>query len=288
VNFRFPEIFGVVLMAVLLCSFALPRSVSGRVENTFQFLFAPVAGPIQWMTSNAATPTRPDVPILTNITDETTRLKEEKLAALVEMEYLRGQIETLRFRAQEAERVGEALRDIVVPVKVLQPDGNGRDVLRLGGASTPLVIEKGCPVIFEAGVVGKIQEVGLGKQSSVRLITDKGFKTLARFGRPAQGSVKLEMLALGETIVEGHGNGEMRIDSLPLSDVQKAGLQVHDLVLLSDLKSIDWPIEVHGYRLGAVSYVGERTDAAGVAEIRVRPERDLTKLKDVWILGKKG
>ena len=34
-NLRFPEVFSLVLLVAFLCSFALPRTMSGRIENTF-------------------------------------------------------------------------------------------------------------------------------------------------------------------------------------------------------------------------------------------------------------
>lgn len=287
-NLRFPEIFGILLFSATACSFGLPRGPSQWVENTFQFVYAPVTGPIQWMTNSSTPPTPKDVPIVTQIGDEVARLRHEKLELQVELERYRGQLETLRFRASQSEKIGEAIRDRVVAVKVIGVDGSGRDLLRLSGASTTLTIGEGAPVIIEGALIGRISGVGSGNQSTARLLTDKGSKILVRFGRykSTDQAARLEVLPLEETIVEGIGKGEMRIDSLRTPDVKRAGLQVNDLVLLSDTKTQEWPIEVHGYRIGVISYIGERTDTPGVAEVRIRPDVDVLKLRDVWIIGR--
>jgi cell shape-determining protein MreC len=290
VNFRFPEVFGVVLFVVLLCSFALPRSVSGRIENTFQFVFAPVAGPIQWVTAGKDGPTPRDVPLLPEVSDEVARLRQEKVALMAYIDTLRGQLQTLSQRQSEAEVVGEKLRDLVTPVKVISVDAAaGREVLRLSG-STAATIAKDQPVITDAGLVGKVQEVGVGRQSSVRLITDRGFKLRATFCRYANndaGGVEQLDLPLPATIAEGVGNGSLRVDGLRWADVQRADLKVGDTVLLGDRTTEEWQIEVHGYRIGLVSKVGEKIDAPGVAEIWVKPAVNLLALKDVMVVTKK-
>jgi hypothetical protein len=289
-NLRFPEVFGLVLFFVLLSSFALPRSLSGRIENTFQFVFAPIAGPIQWVTAGKDSQTPRDVPLLPQVSDEVARLRQEKVALMAYVDTLRGQLATLSRRQDAAEVVGEKLRDHVTPMKVISVDAAaGREVLRLSG-TTSATIEKDLSVITEAGLVGKILDVGIGRQTSVRLITDKGFKLVAMFCRYAPndaGGIEQLDLPLAPTIAEGMGNGALRIDALKWADVQRAGLKVGDIVLLGDRTTEQWPIEVHGSRIGSVSKVGEKIDAPGVAEIWVKPDVNLLALKDVLVVTKK-
>ena len=288
-NFRFPEVFGFVLFFVLLSSFALPRSMSGRIENTFQFVFAPIAGPIQWVTAGEDSQTPRDVPLLPQVSDEIARLRQEKVALMAYVDTLRGQLATLSNRQAAAEVVGERLRDHVTPMKVISVDAAvGREVLRLSG-TTSATIEKDQPVITEAGLVGKILEVGVGRQTSVRLITDKGFKLVAQFYRNPNDVGGMEQLdvPLDPTIAEGMGNGALRIDALKWSDVQRAGLKVGDFVVLADRTTEQWPIEVHGTRIGSVITVSEKIDAPGVAEIWVKPDVNLLALKDVMVVTKK-
>ena len=288
-NLRFPEVFGLLLFVAFLCSFALPRSASGRVENSFQFIFAPVSGPLQWMMASRSQRPREDVPILPATSDEVTRLREEKLALMNHVETLRGQLETLAHREAEADRIGGQLSGKVTSVKVIGVDANGRDVLRLAGTSAGTV-EKDQPVVVSSGLVGRVVNVGVGNQSSVRLITDRGFKLLGKIGRyqnVGDGTVQLAMLPMDAVLIEGMGNGLMRIDSLTMKDVERVGLQKRDFIFLSDAATAAWPIEVHGYRVGMVAQVGEKLDMPGVAEVIVQPGEDLLKLDDVSILTKK-
>lgn len=293
-NLRFPEVFGLVLFVALLSSFALPRSLSGRIENTFQFVFAPVAGPIQWVTAGKTGQTPRDVPILPDVSDEVVRLRQEKVALLAYIETLRGQIQTLSQRQNEADVVGEKLADLSISLKVIGVDAAaGREVLRLSG-STSASIEKDQPVIVNGGLVGRILEVGVGRQTSVRLITDRGFKLIGEFGHYAPndaGGIEFLQRDIGKTpittVIEGAGGGMMRADGLKLTDVKQSGLQVGDVVVLGDLTTEQWPIEVHGYRVGTVTKVGEKIDAPGVAEVWVKPDINLLALKDVLVVRKK-
>lgn len=289
-NLRFPEVFGIVLFVAFLCSFALPRQVSGRVENTFQFLFAPVTGPIQWMTAGKADTSRADTPILSQHSDEVTRLREEKRALTNYVEILRGQMETLQHRENEAGRIGGELSGKTTTVKVIGVDANGRDILRLAGTSAGIV-ERDQPVVAATGLVGRVLDVGLGNQSSVRLITDKGFKLLGRFGRyvdVGDGSVQLAMLSPEPTVAVGLGHGAMQIERITMADVQRIGLKHGDLFFLNDARSDEaWPIEVHGTRIGVVGEIKEKLDTPGVADITVTPEAELLKLKEVWIMTRK-
>lgn len=285
-NLRFPEIFGALLLVCVLCSFGLPQSYSGRIETSLQAVFSPLAGPIQWIVGRSQEEVvSRDRPLLPRITDEVARLREEKRQLMQYAQTLRGQLATLQRREAEAERVGEALRDLVKTVKVISPDGSGRDVLRLAG--TDMTLERGMAVASETGIVGQIENVGVGDQSSVRLITDKGFKQLIgefiRVEADANGAIQLTKLPIDPTVLEGMGGGVMKIDSLKMDIVKSTGLRVNDAVVLAD-SGPNWPIEVHGFRIGLVSYVGERPDVPGVADIRVRPEFNLLALREVWIV----
>lgn len=286
-NLRFPEVFGLIMFVALLSSFAMPRSMSGRIENTFQFLFAPVAGPIQWVAAGKDSAKSKDVALLPEVSDEVERLRQEKASLLAYAQMLRGQVLTLTRRQAEAEIVGEQLANLVTPAKVIGVDAaNGRDVLRLAG-STGRSVAKDQPVITEAGLVGRIQEVGVGGQASVRLISDRGFKITVRFGRfqhNAAGGLEIGEVPLGVTVLEGVGAGQLRIHALKTSDVQKADLRVDDLVLLGDTDTEQWPIEVHGYRVGMVSKILEKVDAPGIAEIWVEPGARLLTLKNVLVV----
>lgn len=292
-NPRFPQFLGFSIALAALASVGLPRAWSGPVENTFQFAFAPIAVPVQRAlgdaeaTRVATTPAEPihsaaatDSSAQTIARLESERRELERYAAS-----LREQLETLRAREREYERVGEKLRDLVHTVSVVGVDASGRDVIRL--AATSVRVEPGAAVAFDGGLVGRVKEVGAANQSNVQLITDKGFKLIGRFIRPradANGTIEFDDLRIEPTLVEGMGGGEMRIDSLKNDVVAAAGLRVGDIVVLADDNTGKWQIELHGQRVGRVSSVGSSVASQGIAEVRVRPERDLKTLSQAWLI----
>jgi hypothetical protein len=277
--------FGAILFGCVVCSFGLPQSYSGKIETSLQAVFSPLAGPIQWIVGRSQEEVvRQDKPLLSQIPDEVARLREEKRMVMEYAESLLGQLATLEHREADAERIGSHLRDLVKVVKVISPDSSGRDILRLAGVD--LSLERGRAVVAEEGIVGMIQDVGVGDQSSVRLITDKGFKVVGRFIRPevdASGKLRFSDLSLPSVVIEGRGLGEMEINSLKMEDVQRSGLREQDVVVLAD-SGPTWPIEVHGRRIGRVTRVEENPLVPGIATIRLRPEKDLFTLTQVWVL----
>ena len=291
-NFRFPEIFGTLLFLAILASLGLPRAGSGPVENSLAIFFSPIAAPLQRYRGDADArrlAQAPAPPILPASPDDSAQQQIARLTAeRVELERyaasLREQLETLNAQQAEMKRVGEHLRPLVNPVNVIGVD-SGRDVIRLAAAG--MKVESGAAVASEAGIVGRVLDVGVANQASVRLITDRGFKLVGRFIRAranADNSIALEPLRLEPTLIEGMGGGEMRIDSLKNDAVAASGLRVGDVVVLADDRTGAWRIELHGQRVGVVTAVGASPTSQGIAEIRVRPEADLKSLRQVWLI----
>lgn len=143
-----------LLFCCVVCSFGLPRSYSGRIETSLQAVFSPLVGPIHWIVGRSQDEViQRDTPLLTDVTDEVARLREEKRQLLQYAQTLKGQLATLQRREVEAERVGEALRDLVKTVRVISPDASGRDMLRLAG--TDMELEAGQAVVAETGSSGR-------------------------------------------------------------------------------------------------------------------------------------
>ena len=288
---RFPQAFAILMFATFLASVALPGGASARVTDSVQFLFTPISAPVQWIVGDRAQRAADDVappavlPIDSREGGEVARLRDEAREWRALAENLRGQLETIRLRQADADRLGKDLHELVHSVAVLAVDASGRDVLRLAGSNVP--VDVGAAVATETGIVGRVQSVGAANQSSVRLITDKGFKLVGTFVRPratADGRIEFVEVLNTPTLVEGMGNGAMRIDSLKNDLVAGAGLRVGDVVVLADDATQPWPIELHGRRVGLVTAVGESVTTPGIAEVRVRPEQDLLRLKSVWLI----
>ncbi len=271
---------------MLICavgSLGLSRPASERLTAGMQSFFAPIAGPLHWLSGVVRTP-RP-LPAESNmiagvnsssVVERVSALEQENKQLRRVVLNLSGQIESLTRKAVEVESAGQ--KDGAV-VQVISAEASGRSVLRLLG--TDAAIRDGDAVVFDDGLVGQVRAVGSGQQAMVRLITDKGFKLTAAIGRfDADGFITIPLDA---TIAEGIGGGEMRIDAYRYDEVVAAGVKPGDLVVLHESESA-WPLKAHGRLVGVVTLVQRRVDAAGFAEIRLRPKSDLLTLNEVRII----
>ena len=292
-NVRFPEIFGMLLFGATLCSFGMPLAMSGRVANSMHWIFAPLAGPVQWAMGSQAqqqADAKPVGPaIVTDAGGELANLREENRRLRAYVETLVGQLYTVARQQTEAGVVGREASQGTQTVRVIGADAGGRDVLRIAGP-TASTFEVGQAVMARGNIVGRIDSVGAVAGASVRLITDRGFRTQGTFQRfeGVGEQAALTRLTLEPRICEGNGRGEMRVLGLTMAEVQQAGLKIGDAVMLVDggTQTQRWPIAVHGSRIGTITYIEEGRNPPGVAEVRVRPEIDLMTLRDVSVVRK--
>jgi cell shape-determining protein MreC len=196
-------------------------------------------------------------------------------------------LEELRKRDKAQEEMGD-LRDACRAVQVWGGDAGARQTLSLRG-STLDGLGNGMAVIYPHGLVGKIELAGIGA-ARVRLITDANFVLAAAFGRfmPGGPDGKNGDFSRVETpafTVAGDGHGRMLITNLLASDVTAAGLKKGDWVTLSDHDG--WPSILQGYKVGEIDSIREQDRHPLFAEIVVKPDVELMKLKEVMVVAKK-
>jgi len=287
VTIRFTQVFFVLMAASLLCSLGMSQATSDRLGASVQSLFAVVSGPVHWFAGAGSARIVAEPAPLVEGSDESVRLTEENWLLRRQVQMLTLQIESIARDEAEKTRLGQAIEDASQTLQVIGAVSGGRELLRLVGSSTP--VAEGDVALFaagEGGLAGRVQSVGAGNQALVRLVTDPGSKLLANFGRFTRseaGPVVFDTLMSQPFVLEGRGQGEMKVDSLKTSDVQKAGIKPGDLVVLAAADE-KWSNQFVGFRVGVVTAVEEKVDAAGFADIRVRPETDLLKLRDVLIV----
>jgi hypothetical protein len=148
-------------------------------------------------------------------------------------------------------------------------------------------------VLNEQNVVGTLVSGRIGTQ--VRLVTDKQSRIQARFGtfrtvepettkpgtRPAAPESRFVYYKLDARLVEGQGGGRMICRNLAIADVRREGLKPGDWAVVDDP---EWP-QLHDRRIGIVKEI--RTSDHMMAEIEIRPERDLLRLREVMVMTKK-
>jgi hypothetical protein len=180
------------------------------------------------------------------------------------------------------------LRDRCTPIAVVGTDSGNREALLL--RSGPFSgLRDGMYVLYNQDVIGTLVSGKAGAQ--VRLITDPqtrvqcGFGTFRNIGgpatQPAAGGATFTRFDLPPRVLVGLGNGKMSCVTIPYADVKRVGLQENDWVILEDES---WLPELKGRRVGIVTNV--KVSSRMMAEIEVRPERDLLELREVMVLTK--
>jgi cell shape-determining protein MreC len=272
---RFNHVFVGLMGLCLLSAFVLPARATDPLRSTVQGLFFPVSRPSRsiatWFVGKfeKSTDARPDKDL---------RFENERLRA--SLAQLTAQVESLQKLAADRRQLGD-IAELCIPARVMGTDPGGRDSLSLNGTFGSSLVGK--PVLNLGGIVGRIDRAGL-TGAQVRLITDPGFRTAARFQRLADdgsGFIRPVTIETNSVLVEGVGNGRMAIYNLQMKEATDAQIAAGDAVVLDDP---DWPALLRYRELGQVVSVRPRGDAPLLAEIIVQPRRNLLALQDVMVM----
>jgi cell shape-determining protein MreC len=274
-------------------AFLIPPSYTARVTPRLEWLFAPVARPAGaiagWAhgrSSELPADARPERKIVA----ENDELRQQNV-------YLRQRVEDLERVNADRAQLGD-LRTLCTPVPVIGGDPGTRESLAVEASSLG-GLRDGMYVIYPGGIVGTLRSGVAGGQ--VELITNPGKRVYAYFsgkrdgpaakGQAADGKDDRPANAAGfvrlnkeRVLVEGAGKGHMVVRLAKVSDVnRKWGLQKGDWVVLDD---DEWPLRLHGVRIGWVADIVSSRDNPLFCEIRITPAADLMKLREVMVLTK--
>jgi hypothetical protein len=276
---RFNHIFAVLLVVSALSAFVIPERFTTKVQPQIQGLFYPIARPARVLAGSlSGRLSKPDVTDTRDV--QTLRMENEELRQ--ELAGRIRELEELRLREGERSKLGR-LRDLCTPVKVVGGDAAGRDGLTLQG-STLEGLRQGQVVLFPGGIVGKLERPPGLAGAQVRLITDRGVRVGAYFGRLDTNTNRIEPLKTAPPLIEGTGEGAMRCATmLTMDEVNACELRAGDWVLLDDR---DWDERVHYRPLGKVVHVAPQASAPLYADIRVEPMTNLRQLNEVMVLTK--
>ncbi len=286
-HLRFVHIFTTIMLVALFCAVRMPASAAGRVSGSLQSLFAPIAGPIHWLAGSArkTTPFVDDAPIEPGISDERRRLTEENRQLKELVSRLSTQLDLLKAKVAVADWLPPDLAERSAIIRVIGKADGTRQIIKLTGTDRPITGSE--VVVFQqggaTGLVGKVMEgVGVGSQGQVRLITDVDTTFVVRVGRlERDGFVALPTKE--PLLVEGTGRNELRVRNLSMEESRRIGLRVGDQVLLAGPET-EWPVGNAGFRVGTVTAVGENRLRPLFAEVRIAPEVDLTRLREVTVI----
>lgn len=275
----FNQFFAAILGACLLSAFVLPLRFTDPIRGAVQGMFAPVARPVRLVASaiRGRFDNPGDVRAPKDISEENQRLRATVTS-------LMGQVEELQKLAADRRRLKD-VGQLCTPMMVIGSDTAGRDSLALSGTARDGVVI-GMAVLHPAGLAGRIERVGVGG-SQCRLITDPGMRMTCKFGRYGDdgrgGTTYTTIESDEQPLVEGMGKNLMLVRNLRLKHVQDLDLKVGDTVVLDDR---EWATPLKYQRLGQVTSVAPRRDAPLFADIQIRPQVNLTGLREVMVMTK--
>jgi cell shape-determining protein MreC len=284
---RFNQVWAGLLVIAAVSAFIFPPEFGDHFRRIVQNIFAPVARPARVI----GTSLRDHVVGKEDLDEGATGSKarpDSTLAAenqelRIQVANLSEQLSASKRQSHDRELLG-TVRDFCTPVAVVGGDSGVRESLTLQTTSADNV-KVGMIAICPTGIVGRIASSGPGG-SRLQLITDSGqggFRVQGRFVRFTADAHYIP-INTRPPLVEGHGRGEMVISALTAKEVETAGLQVGDWVVVSDP---DWPANIQGYKLGRVTEITRRPDGPLHAQIWVKPTSDLMALREVMIMNKR-
>jgi len=273
-QFRFNQLFVILMAAGLLGAFAIPPSITDRAKGKEEVLLIPIVKPVRAVveamhskyggrTAPPGEQPRPDA----DVAAENFELKRQIL-------FLTHQLEDLRLVEADRKKLGPLLK-YLDPVSVLAGDATpGRESIALTPTSD-VDMAPGTAVLGGDGLL--VGRLIAGRR--VRLITDKDYTVTGQFGR--WDKEKWTPLPVPKPSVRGIGNGAMRIDNLTREESLK--LQTGDWVVLADN---EYPSVVQDCQVGQVESIRPLPSKPLFAEIIVKPRADLRKLQEVFIVRK--
>lgn len=276
---------GLIIMAVV-SAMVVPKPFFDKGRAQIQRIFTPVTYPLH---SLAAIATRRMQPPLTDIEQPAasqrtySEIAQENRELRLEVAALAAQLRKLQEINAERERIGP-IRELCLPLRVTGSDSGYRKALTVQGSIEGM--RAGMAVLYPGGLVGRLDRVGWSGGAQVQLITDRGFRITARFGRfgtAADGTTRYERIGEVATLFEGDGRNGMVCRILSMKQVRDLGLRVGDWAVVADN---DYPRDLQGYRLGIISAIQPSRAGLEVAEIYLRPQEDLLTLREVMVLVK--
>lgn len=277
----FNKIYAGLIIVAVVSAMIVPKPFSDKARAQIQRVFMPITYPIHSaasVVSRRINPQTLDVERSGGGPRTYQEIADENRDLRIEVAHLTAQLRTLQQINAERELVGP-IREFCRPMQVIADDAMMRRALTLQGQVQGM--RPGMAVLYAGGMVGKLDRVGWSGGAQTQLITDRGFRITARFGRFDAG--KFEEVGTFATLFEGDGKHGMICRILSKKQVRDAGLKDGDWAVVADA---DYPPVLQGYRLGLVSAIKSSPAGLEVAEITIRPQEDLLTLREVMVLVK--
>jgi len=272
---KFNHVFSLLLALSALSAFVIPPRFTNKAHPQLQSIFAPVSGPARragaWLHGKFNQRESPDRRNAEDVKAENQTLRGQVIR-------LTAQLDFERKRNAQWATLGD-LRDQCVAVEVAGADSGPRDSLALQGSTLEHVRDNAI-ALYPGGVAGQISRAGIAG-AQLRLITDKGFRVRGYFVRMNR-ELQPQRLSPATFLFEGIG-GAMVMRQLNEQDAAQVGVRAGDLAVVEER---EWPPQLRGVALGAVTKIAPLRNAPGFVEIRVEPSVNLELLDEVMVMKK--
>jgi cell shape-determining protein MreC len=275
---RFRQLFILAMVVALAGAFLVPPSLTSRAQGKADVLLYPVVKPVRSIAAAIQRRfggPRPLPPGETKPRADAD-LSAENAALRQQVTFLIHHLEELKLVEADRKRLGPLL-NYFKPVTVVGADSSpGRESLSLMPASGVDTGEN-TPVMWAEGFAGRMVAGG-----RVRLVTDRGFKITAEFGRFGENAQWLP-IPTAKASVTGIGDNTMRVDHLTIGETE--GLQPGDIVVVADPDFPETSRDLVQHRpLGQIESIKPQAGKPLYSEIIIKPRADLRKLGEVLLL----
>lgn len=286
---RAQHVFYLLMGSSAIVAFLVPEKYAARFQPQVQWAFAPVSKPVSAIASAVSNRVSPP---LSDDRRSGADVKIENQQLRSEVGLLRTQLDEMIRREAELSKLGAA-KDLCRLFEVVGGDSGSRESLAIAG-STLQGIKDEQYVLYPGGLVGQVLRAGpAGAQ--VRLITDPGFRVRIRFVRFSNnhGKPTFEPLGTPAVLAEGMGDGTMAVRGMSLASIgydanakpiPNSGETLREGTDYAVLFDSDCPRPLQGEMIGRVVTIAGRADARLFADIRIRPNDSLTKLREVMVM----
>lgn len=272
---RFNQAYIAIVTAGVASMFFIPPSVTNRAKGKEELLLLPVVKPVRAIASVFARKYgEKTLPAGETHQRTDNELSSENAELRQQVAFLTRQIEELQFIDAQRKRLGP-LRNYVTGVGVIGGDATpGRESLSLMPTSAGDVSQDAPVMTPDGAIAGTIQG------NRVRLITDKNSRVSGSFGR-WDGGRWTPIATSKRASVVGAGGGRMRIEHLTLAEVTE--LKPGDWVVLAEAEGAHSAMLLNRL-IGQIESIGPLPGRPQFAEIVVRPNEDLMRLREVMVL----
>lgn len=280
----FNKIYLALIIVAVISAVIVPKRVTDRSRAQAQRFFAPVSYPVRVVAGGIYRRFNPaplDVERPTGAPRTYQQIVDENQDLRLQIARMTEQLRRLQELNADREALG-TLRELCRPMTVVGSDTSMRKALNLQGDAQGLKV--GMAVLYRDGLAGKIDRLPWSGGAQALLVTDRGFRILAKFGRlEGKGeAMRFRILSEKKVLLEGNGSTGLVSRNVTEQDVREIGVDAGDWALIADE---EYGPEAQGYRIGRVESV-RPGKVAKFMEISVATQRDPAKLQEVMVLSK--